>query len=185
LIIILLSSTSAYSEIPRLAYKIKPLLIKEVRFWWSFDEPITTFAAQIHAESNWDQFATSPVGAQGLAQFMPKTADWISGLYPELKENAPYSVSWSVRGLVIYDKWCYVRINSMEKWPMTLSAYNGGLTWLNRDRELTGQKQDNPDLWFGHVEKHSKRSVSAFAENRSYVKNILCKLLLVYRRAGF
>lgn len=31
-------------------------------------------AAQLMAESNFDPFATSPAGAQGMAQFMPATA---------------------------------------------------------------------------------------------------------------
>lgn len=34
--------------------------------------PANVFAAQIAAESSWDPRAVSPVGARGIAQFMPK-----------------------------------------------------------------------------------------------------------------
>jgi soluble lytic murein transglycosylase-like protein len=35
--------------------------------------PVEVLAAQIAAESRWDTAAVSPAGAQGIAQFMPKT----------------------------------------------------------------------------------------------------------------
>jgi soluble lytic murein transglycosylase-like protein len=35
--------------------------------------PVEVFAAQIAAESNWDVNAVSRAGAQGIAQFMPRT----------------------------------------------------------------------------------------------------------------
>lgn len=37
--------------------------------------PLRVFAAQIAAESGWDHQAISPAGAQGIAQFMPRTWD--------------------------------------------------------------------------------------------------------------
>ena len=36
--------------------------------------PMNLLAAQLYAESNFNPFATSPAGAQGIAQFMPATA---------------------------------------------------------------------------------------------------------------
>lgn len=34
--------------------------------------PVAVFAAQLAAESGWDPLAESPVGARGIAQFMPQ-----------------------------------------------------------------------------------------------------------------
>ena len=36
--------------------------------------PMDLLAAQLYAESNFNPFARSPAGAQGIAQFMPGTA---------------------------------------------------------------------------------------------------------------
>ena len=38
------------------------------------DVPMDLLAAQLYAESNFNPFARSPAGAQGIAQFMPGTA---------------------------------------------------------------------------------------------------------------
>lgn len=45
--------------------------------------PISILAAQIESESNWDPSVVSPVGASGIAQFMPGTwATWGNGADP-------------------------------------------------------------------------------------------------------
>lgn len=173
--------------IPLLAYKMRPTIMREVRFWWSMEEETSTFHAQIHAESNWKTDARSPVGASGLAQFMPATADWIVKLYPkELGGKAnPLDAKWAIRSMVIYDKWLFDRINSDEKWAFTLSAYNGGLTWTKRDQTLTEQNGLNKRKWWNNVELYSNRSKSAFIENRGYLRRILLILKPIYKREGF
>lgn len=188
LLLVFLSILPVKSEvtIPFLAYKLRPTVIREVRFWWSMSEKTSTFHAQIHQESRWITDAKSPVGASGLAQFMPATSDWISHLYPkELGENQPLDPRWAIRALVTYDKWLYIRINSDEKWPMTLSSYNGGKTWLERDQTLTEQNGLNKRKWWGNVELFSKRSLLAFRENREYPRRILLVIKPVYEKRGF
>ena len=173
-------------EIPALAYKLRSTVIREVRFWWSFDEPTSTFHSQIHQESRWNPGAKSPVGASGLAQFMPATADWISNLYPkELGGNQPLDVKWAIRALVTYDKWLYDRIDSDERWPMTLSSYNGGLGNLRKDQILTKEHNLNQRKWWNNVELYSKRSSPAFRENRDYPRRILLILKPTYEERGF
>ncbi len=172
--------------IPSIAYKLRPILIREVRFYWSMDEPVSTFAAQVHQESVWDEDARSPVGASGLAQFMPSTADWISKLYPkDLGENQPLDVRWALRALVMYDKFLYDRVEMDELWEGTLSAYNGGLKNLQRDQKLTEETTFDPRLWWENVELFSNRAKWAFRENRDYVYKILKKWKHLYQREGW
>ncbi len=68
---------------------------------------------------------------------------------------------------------------------MTLSSYNGVIGNLQKDRTLTASRGDNPDLWFGHVEKHSNRAGWAKTENRGYVTRIWNILKPLYEKAGF
>lgn len=173
-------------SIPFLAYKLRPTVIREVRYHWSMSEPTSTFHAQIHQEGRWVTDAKSPVGARGLAQFMPATSDWISKIYPkELGSNQPLDPRWAIRAMVIYDKWLYDRISSDEKWEMTLSSYNGGLGNLYKDQTLTEQNGLNKRKWWGNVELYSKRSKGAFVENRGYPRRILKVLKPVYEMRGF
>lgn len=183
---LLLLACNAEGAIPTLAYRLKPQLIREIHYTWGLEQEHSVFFAQIHQESTWDPNAKSPVGASGLAQFMPSTAKWISSIYPcDLRGNQPLDVKWAIRALVTYDKWLYDRIDSDERWPMTLSSYNGGKTWLDRDRQLTTEKGHNDRFWFGNTEKYSKRSASAFNENRDYVRRIWLILKPLYEKAGF
>ena len=174
------------NTIPALAYKLKPQLIREVRFWWSVDYQPTIFFGQIHQESIWNPQAISPVGAMGLTQYMPKTWDWITNLYPkEFKDSDCYDPKYAIRGMIIYDKWLIDRIDSDEKEPMMLSSYNGGLGNLCKDRKLTEHYGGDPDRWWFNVELYSHRHPSAFRENRTYVDRIVNKWIPLYRKEGF
>ncbi|MBP6897390.1 MAG: transglycosylase SLT domain-containing protein [Pseudacidovorax sp.] len=75
------SCTAAAQTIPRDAERYQLTLKREAQRTWGLDAPVATFAAQVHQESRWRADARSPVGAQGLAQFMPSTASWIGGVY--------------------------------------------------------------------------------------------------------
>lgn len=182
--------STAIAQIPPDAGKYKRDLTRNSRLEWGLDAPISTFAAQIHQESGWRSDAKSPVGASGLAQFMPTTATWISGLQLALQDNQPTNPAWAIRALVTYDKWLYDRVpfaaDHCERMAFVLSSYNGGLGWLQKDVALARQKGDDPQLWFSHVENHNGgRAGWAFKENRAYPNRILIELERRYAKAGW
>lgn len=139
---------------------------------WGLNAPIAAFAGQIEQESSWNKDAKSTF-ASGLAQFTPATAADISKRYPDLSSNQPLEPAWALRALARYDKELYLRyqdsVDDCNRWGFTLSAYNGGAGWVDRDKKLSV----TPNKWFDGVELRSKRSPAAFAENRSYPRKIL------------
>lgn len=177
---------AAETTIPRAALQYRNQLIREARAVWGMDAPVAVFAAQVHTESRWDAAAVSPAGAQGLAQFMPSTAKWLPGVAPETGTPAPFNPAWSLRACVTYDKWLHERLRPIraaslavcERMAFILSAYNGGIGWVGKDRALAARTGRNPDRWFGHVEDvNAGRKTSAIKENRRYVA-------LIFQRQG-
>ena len=84
---VLLMSRADAAELPQAALKHRADLTRNARAVWGLEAPVATFASQVHQESRWRPDAVSPVGAQGIAQFMPTTADWIAKAYPALAER--------------------------------------------------------------------------------------------------
>lgn len=126
--------------IPRDAMRHRLTLKRLAQNAWGLQPPVATFAAQIHQESRWRELARSPVGAQGLAQFMPATVEWIGGVAPGLAERAPENPVWAMRALVVYDKWLLDRIKAdslCERMAFALSGYNGGLGWVYKRQRLS------------------------------------------------
>lgn len=176
--------------IPSAAQKHRALLVRSAHAVWGLDAPLATFAAQVHQESRWRVDARSPVGAEGLAQFMPTTTQWIASAYPKhLANPQPYNPGWAMRALVMYDKSLLKQnqaTNECEQWAMALSAYNGGQGWVNRDRKLALASGASGLVWFGEIEKfNSGRSASNFKENRHYPHAILFKWEPLYTEAGW
>lgn len=164
-------------------------LIRESRAVWGINAPVALFAAQIHQESQWNMRAVSPVGAQGLAQFMPKTGKWIAAQYPELGANNPFNPSWSMRALVQYNRWHWQRISAAtdcDRWAFVLSAYNGGLGWVQRDKAKAHAAGVDPLRYWGAVEKfNAGRSAANFKENRGYPKRIIYRWQPHYIASGW
>jgi soluble lytic murein transglycosylase-like protein len=169
------------------AERYRSEVTREAKFQWGINAPVRTFAAQIHQESGWRADARSAY-ASGLTQFTPDTAKWIAGAYPRtLGEGQPLNPSWAIRALVTYDLHLYNRIKAetgCERMAMALSAYNGGLGWVQRDQKLTVANGGDPARWFGQVERFSPRSVAAFKENRDYPRKILQRWQAVYASWG-
>jgi hypothetical protein len=184
----LISVAHAADAIPREALRYQHTLVQQSHFAWGLDAPISSFAAQVHTESRWQPGATSPVGAQGITQFMPSTETWINRAYPELARlgNATNPV-WGLRALVTYDRYLWDRIealNACEHMAMVLSSYNGGLGWLQRDRAKTTAALR--DRWFGGVETaNAGRANAAWNENRAYPRLILRQREPLYIAAGW
>lgn len=169
---------AAETKIPRAALQYRGQLIREARAVWGMNAPVSVFAAQIHTESWWRNNTVSSVGAQGLAQFMPETANWLPSVAPETGKPAPFDPRWSLRACVTYDKWLWDRLSprragsltTRDRMAFTLSAYNGGLGWVGRDRALAARTGHDPDRWFGNVAGvNAGRNKSAIKENRRYV----------------
>ena len=73
-------------------------------------------AAQIYAESNFNPFAQSPAGAQGIAQFMPGTADAMGLDDPFAPGAAIDAQAHLMRDL----------LRRFATVPLALAAYNAG-----------------------------------------------------------
>lgn len=179
----------AAQGIPTEAQQHRATLTRNARLVWGLNAPVATFAAQVHQESRWRPNAVSHVGAQGIAQFMPATADWIAVAYPALAARQPFNASWGLRALVTYDRHLWDRVqakSTCERMAMALSAYNGGLGWVWRDQKLAAAQGADRTRWFGHVERfNAGRRASAFKENRGYPRLILLTLEPRYKAAGW
>ncbi|MFR3457114.1 MAG: transglycosylase SLT domain-containing protein [Bilophila wadsworthia] len=178
------------SDIPRAAERHRAELIRVSRAVWGLEAPVAVFAAQVHAAGG--ATARCPRRAQGLAQFLPSTAEWLPRAVPELEREAgrpaPFNPGWALRALVSYDKWLWDRLNgadACQRMAFTLSAYNGGIGWVGRDRKEAERQGRDPARWFGQVEKvNAGRSASSLRENRRYVRLILLEGSINIRRGG-
>lgn len=197
---------SRAASIPREAQAHRSVLVRAARLEWGLGAPVATFAAQVHQESEWRPDAVSPVGAQGLAQFMPSTARWLPSVAPSLLspsvgledsptaaaqtgQPAPFNPAWALRAMVAYDLWLHQRVRAAtpcDRMAMALAAYNGGLGWVQRDARLAATRGRNPIAWWSNVETvNAGRSANAFRENRGYPRRILLTLEPVYEAAGW
>lgn len=143
ILFLLAFASGAMSAPPTQSLKYRNELIRNARAVWGMDGPIAVFAGQIQQESAWRPDVSSAY-AHGLAQFTPDTSAWISERYgAELGDNQPFNPSWALRALVRYDYFLHERIRGdrpCDRWAMVLSAYNGGLGWLLRDKRKADRK---------------------------------------------
>jgi len=176
-------------SIPAQAARYRAELVRCARLHWGLSAPVATFAAQVHQESCWRADAKSPVGAQGLTQFMPATAAWIGNVDPQLADAQPFNPGWALRALSAYDKWLWQRVDARdpcERMAMALASYNGGLGWVKRDKALAARNGADPLAWFDSVERfNAGRNAGAFRENRGYPRRILRTLEPMYVAAGW
>ncbi len=162
-------------------------LEREAYSEFGLNAPVALLAAQLHQESRWNPNAKSSAAAQGLAQFMPRTAVWIAEVYPELAPADPWDARWSIRAQVRYMSYLYQRTEGAtrcDSFSFALSSYNGGLGNLRKDQALTMLRGGRSDVW-ADVANYSARAGWAIKENRGYVKRITRKLEPVYLRAGW
>src|SRR5215204_7337105 len=93
--------------------RFAPLIVRAAQRW---GVSAHLLAAQLYAESNFNPFARSPAGAEGIAQFMPGTADAMGLVDPFDPEAAINAQAHLMRDLL-------GRFGSV---PLALAAYNAG-----------------------------------------------------------
>lgn len=145
---------------------------KSVKRYWA-DYPIwKMWKAQLYQESRFKLMALSPVGAKGLAQFMPKT--WIQ-ISRELKYNKiiiPYSSYHAINAGAYYmrkqrNQWNWKRPQE-DKHNLALASYNAGLGNI-----LKAQKLCNNALLYEDIIKCLPKITGHYSnETITYVKRI-------------
>ena len=160
---------------------------------WGVEGSSARLAAQLHQESGFREGARSPVGAQGMAQFMPATAKWIATVFPaDLANFDPWNAQQAILAAALYDRWLLDRVGSYSRreltecsrWAFVFRAYNGGEAALNRERKLAQQDGANANDWLA-VEKYRSRAQWAHKENTGYPRRILLVLEPAYLAAGW
>ena len=138
--------------------------------------------AQMWQESNFDPKAESHVGAQGLLQVMPRTAQ-------EMGFNPPlFDPDNAVEAGTKYLKWVRERFEDElpadERLWFSLAAYNAGIGHLRDARVLAKQLNLDPNKWFDNVEiamlklsepryfEKARYGYARGAEPALYVRNI-------------
>ena len=117
---------------------------KDINWDWRF------LASQIYQESRFDPKAKSWVGAKGLMQVMPKTAESLG-----IKNvNSP---SQSIRGGTAYLKWLSENFSdvpdSINRVKFILAAYNCGYGHMRDAQRLADHNGLDRTIWTDHVEQ--------------------------------
>jgi membrane-bound lytic murein transglycosylase MltF len=133
--------------------------------------PWMLIAAQAYQESELNQDAKSSVGAIGVMQVMPATAESppvnirnVTKLEPNI--HAGVKLLEYIRDDYFKDE----PMDPLNKTLVTLAAYNAGPARLKQCRQMTADMGLNPNLWFQNVEYAVAKEVGA--ETVGYVSNI-------------
>jgi soluble lytic murein transglycosylase-like protein len=168
------SSGRTVEEPPRAALKYRRDLVRNAHQVWGLDAPVAVFAAQVHQESGWKPAAVSRVGAVGMTQFMPSTADWMRQTFPSLAGGEATNPVWALRALVTYDKWLYERVGGETEFDRlwaALRAYNGGLGhW---QMEAASARPATDRIAIDAACGHARRSAKFCPENLGYPNRIM------------
>lgn len=190
LVLALLINAAIAAGIPPEAARYRLPLTQTVQAYCGLGCPVADFAAQIHQESRYRSDAVSPVGARGMAQFMPATSKWISGVYPgQLGANKPADPQWAMRALVLYDRWLWDRTRAADDCnhlAKVKSAYNGGLGWVYKSEKIAKSSGLDAARWWGNIETvNDGRTPAALRENHDYPRLILTVYAPMYAAAGW
>jgi len=135
-------------------------LVKKHSRTYEFDWRLIT--SQMYQESGFDPKVKSWVGAKGLMQVMPRTAQ-------ELKiddvENPDKGILAGAKLMARYSNYFNsADISAKDRIRFTLASYNCGPGHVSDARELAKEMGLDPNKWFGNVEKSmlmlSKRDIA-------------------------
>ncbi len=170
---------AVYSLMPLIAHchpsdAYKSQVIRESQFRFGIPAPAPVVAGQIQQESAWNPSAVSRVGAKGLMQFMPATAQW-SATAAGFGTVNPFDPAWAIRAGVWYDRWLYERVKTADsdcdRWHFTLAAYNGGLGYVYKRQK----RSIDPGSWDATGYINPGITPGNQHENQSYPVRILFK----------
>ncbi len=128
-------------------------------------------AALAYQESGLDQSVRSPVGAIGVMQVLPSTANDPNVAIPNIEEIEP-----NIHAGVKYLHFLHHRyfqdpaVDQLNRWLFTFAAYNAGPARVKRLRKEATEMGLDPNIWFRNVEVVAAKRIGR--ENVQYVSNI-------------
>lgn len=176
-------------KIPEACRQFQRQLTIEARNLFGLDAPIAVLAAQMHQESGCNPAARSRVGAGGLTQFMPATAQDLAKRYPnELGPADPFSPRWAIGAQVRYmrdlirarDKRQAKPLTECARWWFGLRDYNGGSGWTERERRKAQAAGADPDNPLAVEPFNAGRAPANHHENTDYPRRILLRIAPAY-----
>lgn len=188
----IVSSGAPPPEIPAAAVVYRAALLRAWEHYFDLAEPAAIGLGQVHQESRWKADARSPVGASGLGQFMPATAEWIHGMLPAdiraacpVKSGCPNDPGWAIAALARFDYWLWSRstwtATSEDRWGASLAGYNAGAGWVSRERAACAARPGcDASRWFGHIDTVCLRAPVNCRETTHYADVILHRWAPLY-----
>lgn len=167
-------------------YRAYTSAIKE---FWKHDKVIagmpveSWFIAQATQESRFNASAVSPVGALGIAQFMPETAEMVAN---ELAQHEMFKngfdrsdINQSIWAQVYYmnklfGTWSWKR-STTSKMQLALASYNAGIGNILKAQKVSGDKKH----WIEIKSSLHKVTGRHSKETTKYVSNICNYALIV------
>jgi len=138
-----------FDDLVRSAGQLSPWDEVVQRYADAHDFDWRLIVAQMYQESRFDPKARSSMGAAGLMQLMPRTAQQVG------VQNLDDPVE-SIRGGILYLDWVRQRLpedlSVADRIWFTLAAYNAGVGHVLDARRLAAQKGWDRDRWFDNVE---------------------------------
>jgi membrane-bound lytic murein transglycosylase MltF len=134
-------------------------------------------AAQGYQESGLDQSKRSHVGAVGVMQVMPETADKASN--PDIEK-----LESNIHAGIKYNRWVVDNfyndegIRPVDRQLFAFASYNAGPGRVARLRKEAAEQGLDPNRWFNHVELIAAKRIGR--ETVQYVANIY-KYYLAYQ----
>lgn len=155
---------------------------KSVKLYWTDFPKWRYWKAQLYQESRFKSTAVSPVGAKGLAQFMPKTKEQI---WRELKYNENISAFSSYHSIFagayymrkLRNQWKWKRPQK-DKHELAMYCYNAGLGNILKAQKACNNAVLSKDIIkclpqiTGH---HSKETINYVKEIDKWYYRLLLK----------
>jgi membrane-bound lytic murein transglycosylase MltF len=129
-------------------------------------------AAQGYQESELDQNKTSPRGAVGVMQLLPKTAADKNVGVPDIESSAERNIHAGAKYLrhLIMTYIDDAAVDERNRVLFAFAAYNAGPGNLRKFRARAKALGLDPNVWFGNVENGAAATVGR--ETVQYVSNI-------------
>jgi membrane-bound lytic murein transglycosylase MltF len=139
-------------------------------------------AAQAYQESGIDQSVRSPVGAVGVMQVLPTTAEGSPINIRNVETNVENNIHAGVKYLrfMINEYFADPAISPVDRHLFAFAGYNGGPNRIDRLRRKAAAQGLDPNKWFQNVEVVVARHIGR--ETTQYVGNIY-KYYVAYKRS--